>query len=66
MFDVAEHLDELRRRPTEWLVARRDEAVREQRRWRVEELTVTRVLDERGAFDDTVAARDGVSCRSVR
>jgi 5-methylcytosine-specific restriction endonuclease McrA len=33
MFDVNEHLDELRRR---------DELVREQRRLRVEELTVTR------------------------
>jgi hypothetical protein len=27
---------------------------------------LTRVLDERGAFDDTLAARDGVSARTVR
>jgi hypothetical protein len=66
MFDVSEQLDGLRCRPTEWLVARRDELVREQRRLHVEELTVTRVLDERGALDDSWAGRDGVSCRTVR
>jgi hypothetical protein len=66
MFDVTERLSELRCRPTQWLVARRDELVREQRRLRVEELAVTRVLDERGALDDSVAGRDGVSCRTVR
>jgi hypothetical protein len=66
MFDVAERLDGLRSRPTEWLVARRDELVREQRRLHVEELTVTRVLDERGALDDSLAGRDGVSCRTLR
>src|SRR5713101_1088096 len=66
MFDVADRLDGLRCRPTEWLAARRDELVREQRRLRVEELAVTRVLDERGALDDALAARDGVSERSVR
>ena len=66
MFDVGDRLHELRCRPTEWLVARRDELVREQRRLRVEELAVTRVLDERGALDDAMAARDGVSERTVR
>src|SRR5436190_9396377 len=66
MFDVTEHLDQLRRRETRWLVARRVELVREQRRLRVEELAVTRVLDERGALDESVAAADGVSVRSVR
>ena len=40
--------------------------VREQRRLRVEELAVTRVLDERGALDEALAARDGVSERTVR
>jgi hypothetical protein len=58
--------DQLRRRPTEWLAARRSELVRGQRRLRVEELAVTRVLDERGALDDAVATRDGVSERTVR
>ena len=66
MFDVGERLSELRCQPTEWLRTRRDELVREQRRLRVEELAVTRVLDERGQIDDSIAGRDGVSCRSVR
>ncbi len=66
MFDVGEHLDELRCWPTDRLVARRDELVREQRRLRVEELAVVAVLDERGRIDEGVAARDGVSARSVR
>jgi hypothetical protein len=30
------------------------------------ELAVTAVLDQRGAVDDSLAARDGVSVRSVR
>ena len=66
MFDVGAHLHDLRCRPTEWLVARRDDVVREQRRLRVEELVLTRVLDERGAIDESLAARDGVSARTVR
>ncbi len=66
MFDVGRCLDELRCRPTDWLVARRESLVGEQRRLRVEELAVTRVLDERGAIDDVIAARDGVSVRVVR
>ncbi|MFI5054246.1 MAG: hypothetical protein ACHQDE_07785, partial [Acidimicrobiia bacterium] len=66
MFDVAGHLDELRCWPTPRLVARRDELVREQRRLHVEELTVLRVLDERGRVDATLAGRDGVSLRTVR
>ena len=65
MFDVVDHLHELRCRPTDWLEARRDEVVREQRRLHVEELALTRVLDERGALDDSVAARDGVSVRTA-
>src|SRR5947209_3573760 len=66
MFDVREHLDELRRRDTDWLVARRDHALREQRRWRVVELACTAVLDERGAIDEKAMLRDGVSVRSAR
>jgi hypothetical protein len=66
MFDVAGRLDELRCWPTERLVARREDLVREQRRLHVEELTVLRVLDERGRIDDTLAGRDGVSMRTVR
>src|SRR5438105_13304822 len=63
-FDYRGRLDELRCRPTDWLVERRDALVREQRRLRVEELAVTAVLDESGALDDSVADRDGVSTQN--
>jgi hypothetical protein len=66
VFDLIDHLDDLRCRPTQWLHERRDELVREQRRLRVEELAVTRVLDERGVLDEALAARDGVCERTVR
>jgi hypothetical protein len=59
-------LVELRCRETGWLEARREWLVREQRRLRVEELAVTRVLDERGRIDDRLAQRDGVSVHDVR
>ncbi len=39
--------------------------MREQRRLRVEELAVVRVLDERGRIDDGLAGRDGVSACSA-
>ena len=65
MFEIADRLHELRCRETCWLTARREELVREQRRLRVEELAVVRVLDERGALDATTAADDGVSTRSL-
>jgi len=58
--------DELRCRTTKWLQAAREEAVREQRRWRLRELAITRVLDERGAIDDSLAAADGVTIRDAR
>jgi hypothetical protein len=66
VFDVIDHLHELRCRETGWLVAHRAELVREQRRLRVEELAVTRVLDERGALDRSIASDDGVSERTAR
>lgn len=47
-------------------MARREELVRERRRLPVEELAVTRVLDERGAIDEVLSCRDGVSARTVR
>ena len=65
-FDYRDHLDELRCRPTDWLRAHRAELVREERRLRVERLAVTRVLDERDALDEDVAAQDGVSERTAR
>jgi hypothetical protein len=66
MFDLADHLDGLRCWPTERLVAERDVLVREQRRLRVRELAIIRVLDECGKVDDTMAGRDGVSARTLR
>ena len=65
MFDVADHLDELRSWPTERLETRRREVVRERRRLETEELTIVRVLDERGRIDTTVGT-DGESARVVR
>jgi hypothetical protein len=54
-FDFRERLDELRCHETTWLRTHRDELRREQQRLRIEELAVTRILDERqalGAFPD--------------
>jgi hypothetical protein len=65
-FDYSGLVDELRCHTTEWLEAARVEAVREQRRWRVRELAIMRVLDERGRIDDSLAGADGVSVRDVR
>src|SRR5262245_27388651 len=65
-FDYRELVGELACRPTAWLEARRDQLVREQRRLRVEELAVTAALDTRGALDDALAARDGVSVDPAR
>ncbi len=65
MFDVADHLDELRSWPTERLVAQHECLVREQRRLNLEDMDVLRVLDERGRIDLTVGA-DGESARVWR
>jgi len=65
-FDYSALVDELRCHTTEWLEAAREEAVRERRRWRVRELAIVRVLDERGRIDDSMADEDGVSVRDVR
>jgi hypothetical protein len=66
VFEIAERLDELRSRETGWLRTRREELVREQRRLHVEELLVTRVLDERGVLDEASLAADGLSARMAR
>ncbi len=65
-FDYSDLVNDLRCRSTEWLEEARVEAVREQRRWHLRELAITRVLDERGRVDDTLAAKDGTSVRDVR
>jgi hypothetical protein len=57
---------ELRCHSTEWLESRRQHLLREQRRLRVEELAVVRVLDERGRIDDTLAGKDGISIRDLK
>ncbi len=66
MFDLTETLDDLRCRPLAWLHAERIRLRDERRRLHLRELAVTRILDERGAIDDTLAATDGVDLREVR
>ena len=51
MFDVVDHLDELRSWPTDRLRRELDAVVGEQRRLRTKELEILRVLDERGRVD---------------
>ncbi len=65
MFDIADHLDDLRSWPTDRLRRELDVLVGEQRRLRTKELAVLRVLDERGQVDPTVEAA-GESARTVR
>ena len=65
MFDIADHLDELRCWPTDRLRRELDVLVGEQRRLRTKELAVLRVLDERGQVDPTLDAA-GESARTVR
>ena len=65
MFEITDHLDELRCWPTERLRRELDVLVGEQRRLRTKELAVLRVLDERGQVDPTIDAA-GESARTVR
>src|SRR5690242_1212637 len=65
MFDIADHLDELRCWPTDRLRKELDALVAEQRQLRTKELAVLRVLDERGQVDPTLDA-GGESARTVR
>jgi hypothetical protein len=65
VFDVVDHLDELRSHSSEWLETRRREVVAEVRRLQSEELAIVRVLDERGRIDVSVG-RDGESARVMR
>jgi hypothetical protein len=59
MTTFRELCDELRCLDTEPLLSGREEAIREQRRWRALELAHTAVLDERDALAKDQAARDG-------
>src|SRR5438093_9449712 len=65
MFDIGEHLDDLRSWPTGRLRKELDVLVGEQRRLRTKELAVLRVLDERGQVDVTLDVA-GESARTVR
>jgi len=65
-YDYGAMLDELRRHTSAWLETARLESVAEQRWWHLRELAITRVLDERGRVDDSLAGSDGVSTRDVR
>jgi hypothetical protein len=64
--DVRDRTDGLRCRETWWLVARRVELVQVQRQARAEELTIVRILDERGALDLCTEAAAGVSAGAAR
>src|SRR5580765_6328530 len=57
-FDYSELVDQLRCHTTEWLEAARVEAVRERRRWRIQELAIVLEVDESMAGDDGVSVRD--------
>jgi hypothetical protein len=60
-YDFAARLDHLRCHPNDVLRKLRDDARARQQQWRLEELAITRVLDEREALDDvpdpTISAR---------
>jgi hypothetical protein len=69
MFDLVDHLTELRSYSTEWLRARDDELETGMRSMRVEQLAVRRVLDERGDSDlaeDALRGRHNESPRTAR
>ena len=66
MFEWSAAVDDFRCWETVDLEARRVEVIAEQRRLHVEELAITRVLDDRGRIDDALAARDGVNVRDLR
>ena len=66
MFGWSEAVDGFRCWETEALESRRAAVVAEQRRLHVEELAITRVLDERGRIDDSLAAVDGIDLRDLR
>ena len=56
-YDYGEMLDELRCHTSESVELARLEAVAEQRWWHLRELAALRVLDERGAVDDSLAGQ---------
>jgi len=65
-FDFGEMCDELRCCSSESLHVLRMEPISEQRWWRLRELAVTAVLDERGQIDDSTAGKDGTSTKTAR
>jgi len=66
MFEWSAAVDDFRCWETLDLESRRFEVIAEQRRLHVEELAITRVLDDRGRIDDALAAREGVNVRDLR
>jgi len=65
-YDYAEMCDALRCCSSEGLHLERVTAIAEQRWWRLRELAITAVLDERGQIDDSTAGRDGTSTKTAR
>jgi hypothetical protein len=66
MASYQEMVDELRCHPNEWLRQERSRVVVEQRRLRVREVAITKVLDERGALDPLVDACAGTPAGKAR
>jgi len=65
-YDYEEMCDALRCCSSEALHLERLTALAEQRWWRLRELAITAVLDERGQIDDSTAGRDGTSTKTAR
>lgn len=69
MFDLADHLTELRCHSTQWIRTHLDAVVAEQRALKVEELALRRVLDERGQVElaeEVLRGRHNEAPRTVR
>ena len=65
-YDYGEMCDELRCHSSGSLHLLRVEAIAEQRWWRLRELAITAVLDERGQVDDSTAGKDGTTTKTAR
>jgi len=64
-YDFSARLDDLRCHPTDVLRKLRGEARGEQQRWRLEEVAITKVLDERAALEEHDAALSARTARSL-
>jgi len=65
-YDYEELCNTLRCRTSATLHLERTTAIAEQRWWRLRELAITAVLDERGQIDDSTAGKDGTTTKTAR